>query len=127
VATQTICGAPGCSILTAQRFCEKHISNADSRKQYDRARRSDPLRRLYNTTLWRRIRIYVLGRDPLCRIGTLCVERDGHPAPSVVVDHVVRARAVADPYDTDNLQGACKACHDRKTAMEDSAFAHSNV
>jgi 5-methylcytosine-specific restriction protein A len=118
------CSAPGCSNLTPNTRCAKHPQ--DTRQQYDKARQSDPLRRIYNTAIWRRIRIFVLGRDPLCKIAKLCVERDGHPAPSEVVDHIQSMRSGGDAYDTDNLQGSCKACHDHKTATEDSTFARRN-
>jgi 5-methylcytosine-specific restriction protein A len=118
---QGICASPGCPLLTYGRFCEKH--NVDRRKQYDRDRKDDPVQAIYNMALWQRVRKYILGRDPLCMIADLCVERQGHAAPSTVVDHIKSVRSGGDPFDSANLQGSCKPCHDRKTATEDSTFA----
>lgn len=116
-----ICGEPGCSLLADKRFCTKH--DRDVRQEYDRNRKNDPYRAIYQTAQWKRLRRYILGRDPLCRIGVLCVERQGHAMPSQVADHIVPMRRGGDAWDEANLQGACKACHDRKTATEDSEFA----
>jgi 5-methylcytosine-specific restriction protein A len=118
---KSICASPGCSVLCEGRRCPKH--DVDERKQYDAARRNDPYRAIYKTAQWGRMRSYILGRDPLCRIAILCVERFGHPMPSEVVDHIAPMRRGGDAWDEGNLQGACKACHDRKTAMEDSGWA----
>lgn len=117
---KNICASSGCSALTTNRYCDKH--DVDRRREYDKARRNDPLRKFYNTALWRRLRTYVLGRDPLCQIARLCVERHGHPMPSMVVDHIVAVRAGGECFDAANLQGACVACHDWKTATQDSRF-----
>ena len=109
-----------CGVLSDKRRCPKH--DKDERKAFDAARRSQPHRRLYNTPEWKRVRNYIIGRDPLCCIADVCVEQDGHPASSQVVDHIVRATAYmaqgGNFFDVDNLQGACVRCHDAKTARE---------
>lgn len=117
---KSICAAPGCRMLCDGTHCSAHI--VDRRKQYDKARKTDPYRAIYKTAQWKRLRAYILGRDPLCHIATLCVERDGHPAPSEVVDHIIPMRRGGDAWDEANLQGCCKACHDAKTSKEDSGI-----
>ena len=123
------CAQPGCGRATRDRFCAEH-SHGNAQHEADRARhaarRQRGLIQLYKAALWRhRIRPLVLRRDPLCKIGVLC---GGH-APSTEVDHKTPAEIwieqhggdEASFYDLDNLQGACKADHARKTATEDRA------
>jgi 5-methylcytosine-specific restriction protein A len=62
----------------------------------------------------------ILARDPYCRIGDVC---DGG-ARSVDVDHIVPRRAGGSD-DPSNLQGACHACHSRKTARADGGFGRA--
>lgn len=79
-------------------------------KRYDRER---PERHaLYATTRWRKLRLTIIARDPLCR--------DCNKAISTHVDHVNGFESVADPmaYEPSNLQGLCESCHNRKTAKE---------
>ena len=117
------CSQPGCPALTLERYCDKHRVNnraAAYKKDFDRSRQNDALRKLYKTALWSRTRLYVLTRDPICKLAVLC---DGRGA-SIVVDHITPARTYSGSfYNTDNLQGCCKRCHDYKTATEDSSFA----
>lgn len=107
-------------------YCDAHM---DTRREYDRERGKDPLRKLYKVKRWADTRMIVLARDPICRDGRLC----GHRSLSTVVDHVIPARQyVAEQggdtnwfYDENNLRGSCKPCHDSKTATEDSTFVGS--
>jgi len=46
-------------------------------------------------------------------------------AASTEADHIVPIRAGGAKYDMANGQGACKPCHARKTAIEDSSFTRS--
>ena len=94
----------------------------DPRKQFDELRGSAHARGYGRR--WRKLRKMVLARDPLCKIQELCGPRAGQPfpAPSRVADHIVpRARGGEDTME--NLRGCCKACHDWKTATQDSGFA----
>ncbi len=75
---------------------------------------ANPLRKMYSTARWRRIRALVFARDK-----GLCVacERRGTYTPGVEVDHV--AKATESPqlfWDLENLQLLCKRCHGKKTA-----------
>lgn len=113
------CYKPGCPKLTANRFCTEH---GDEAKAYDRSRADDPIRLAYKTAAWKRTRITILNRDPLCKIANLCVKRYGRPVASEVVDHVLPVRQGGEMWDVNNLQGACKACHDHKTSQERALY-----
>lgn len=51
---------------------------------------------------WRRLRLTILKRDPVCQI---C-----YAAPSVHVDHIV-PKVAGGRDDEDNLRGACQRCN----------------
>jgi hypothetical protein len=117
----TICRHHGCGRSCIGGYCQKHAS------EYERAReqrrRANGLRRLYDCAQWRRRTApYIIARDPMCKIAILC----GGNAPSTDVDHIVRAEIhIAQNggdwaffFDESNLQGACHACHARKTQIE---------
>ena len=97
--------------------CAEHAASARA------ALRAAPQRKeraaLYKTKTWAAIRRSVLDAQPLC---VLCLKA-GRYEPSVVVDHIVPHKGDTRLfYDMSNLQGLCKACHDRKTASEDGGF-----
>lgn len=88
------------------------------------------------TAAWQRARVGWLRQHPLC----VMHEERGEVEAANVVDHKVPprfkeamdsgdegriARAKQLFWDTNNWQSLCKACHDRKTAREDSRFAGS--
>jgi 5-methylcytosine-specific restriction enzyme A len=104
---------------TTGRYCGDHqVKNqrAEYRRLREYHRREhDPLRHLYKSQRWARVRRRVFLRDPLC---CAC----GHRA-STVVDHRVKARVWVEAHSGDeesffderNLQGLCKPDHDLKT------------
>jgi 5-methylcytosine-specific restriction endonuclease McrA len=112
------------------KYCAAHKdNNPDAAHSADRnrRRRAEGLKRLYDAWRWRGrrgTRNKILTRDPLCTIGILC----GGRAPSVHVDHVIRAEVYVEMhggdeeffYDEKNLRGACEACHSHKTALENA-------
>ena len=83
-------------------------------RQYNRARRDDPLRMATNSTRWLELRAMVVGRDPVCKI---C-----NDAASTDADHIVPIRAGGAKWSMDNLQGACHSCHSKKTRREEAAY-----
>jgi len=123
---RTICPECGALAVEGSRYCAKHTSNNRQQREArarETRRRSSGLKRLYDGTTWReRTRHFVLARDPLCQIAVLC---RGH-APSVDVDHIVRAELYIEQhngdvsyfYDPENLRGACHEDHARKTSLE---------
>jgi hypothetical protein len=86
-------------------------------KGYD-ARRGSAASRGYDHK-WRRFREAWLAKHPLCvtcMVGGLVVL-------ATVVDHVIPHRGDVEMFWKDgNHQALCKACHDRKTVLEDGGF-----
>jgi 5-methylcytosine-specific restriction enzyme A len=125
-AARTICRDCNQTALERSPYCAKHqTDNRASRYSRDRnqQRRDSGLKKLYDCAAWRkRTKPFVLSRDPLCTIGMLC----RGTAFSTDVDHTIRAEVYIAQhggdqsffYDTDNLRGACHACHSHKTARE---------
>lgn len=64
---------------------------------------------------WRRLRLAVLRREPLCR---MCKAR-GRVVPAEEVDHI---KTVAERPDlrlaVSNLRPLCKSCHSRRTRAD---------
>lgn len=60
--------------------------------------------------VWKRLRLMVLRREPLCR-------RCGAGASQV--DHILPIRKGGRRLDSLNLQALCAHCHSQKTATED--------
>lgn len=58
---------------------------------------------------WRRLRLYIIARDPVC-----CICKAHH---SEHVDHI-RPKTAGGTDATDNLQGLCATCHMTKTKGE---------
>jgi 5-methylcytosine-specific restriction enzyme A len=110
-----ICRVPGCGALCDGGYCDKHSRQAAPRL-YDQARGS-PSKRGYGRR-HQRWRTMILARDPLCRIAVLC---DG-TALSTEADHILPL-AQGGTWAMTNGQGACKACHSHKTALEQRAVA----
>ena len=65
--------------------------------------------RIYNTTRWKRLRLYQLSIEPLCRV---CKR------PATDVDHIKPISAGGEPWDMDNLASLCHEHHSVKTAAE---------
>ncbi len=86
-------------------------------KVRERERRKQRGARYYDTARWKRLRLMVLRRDPIC---VLCKER-GFFVPSQHSDHIVALEA-GGTIDMKNLRGLCHSCHSRKTATEDGGF-----
>ena len=70
----------------------------------------------YNTSAWKSLRLHILHRDPMC---VYCKEL-GILTPATEVDHIIPVRDdEARAFDSDNLQGLCKTCHDSVKAKEE--------
>lgn len=68
----------------------------------------------YHTTRWRKKRIEILKRDPLC---VVCLEA-GKTTLSVVVDHDKPVSQGGAIWDNSNLKGMCTPCHNSKSSNE---------
>lgn len=94
----------------------RHMSTeSEKKRKRELARKRPPWAKWYKEQRWKRLRIYLLGRNPLCK-------RCG--SPSQVVDHVRPHKGDRQLFFAEwNLQCLCKRCHDSKTARKDSGFA----
>ncbi|MEM8873656.1 MAG: HNH endonuclease signature motif containing protein [Planctomycetota bacterium] len=108
------CRHPGCPrLLTERGYCPKHAGKAEpEHRKHDAARDADHARRkaIYNSKQWQVVRAEVLEAEPICRECSREFATD--------VDHIKPLAAGGDPFDRDNLQPLCTACHRRKTARE---------
>jgi len=109
------CTHPGCRALVPRgtRRCKKH---EQALRRYQDRDRGTPQERGYDET-WRKLRAYVLRREPLCRF---CSER-GRTTPATVVDHIVPiSQAPELRLEPSNLRALCESCHNARTAREQS-------
>lgn len=67
----------------------------------------------YLSPAWRRFRDWYIKNHPLC---AMC-EATGRSVVAEIVDHVVELRDGGAPFDGDNAQSLCRACHNAKTAQ----------
>lgn len=101
------CLASGCPSLAGKTgYCARH-------EQPILAERSR-LKRLYKSPLHQQWRKVILQRDKIC---TKCGK-----APAIVADHKKPLRFGGD-WSYDNGAGMCKACHGRKSVVEDGVFS----
>ena len=68
----------------------------------------------YNSRQWRKLRLMILNRDPLCKE----CEKKNRFVSSVVVDHILPINKGGAKLSFDNLQGLCTTCHNRKSAKD---------
>lgn len=91
----------------------------------DRRRQDDPIRRLYKTARWKKLRKAQLAEHPLCQCPA-CGEGRLRVTPATVVDHDRPHRGdEALFFDPSNLVSMGKTCHDRKTARRDGGFGNA--
>ncbi|MBD9636096.1 HNH endonuclease [Ensifer sp. ENS07] len=69
----------------------------------------DAWHHLYDTALWKRLRLHQLAQEPLCRFCLLVED----VTEATVVDHVQAHKGSIELFsDPANLQSLCKPCHD---------------
>ncbi len=91
---------------TRQTRERRSISN----REYDRNR---PERhKIYSTSRWQKLREFKKHRSPLCEE---CL-RHGIVTPMTLVDHIIPIAEGGSPFDVENLQSLCAACHNKKHA-----------
>src|SRR5262245_3131950 len=79
--------------------------------------------RLYDTSRWRRLRLYQLRLRPLCE---LCLPRR-KTVPAEVVHHLVRHQGDRTKFFTTPLQSVCKSCHDGIIQKQEKAGFHDEI
>lgn len=89
-------------------------------RDHDRARlQANPLRQLYGTARWQRLRWSVLVRDLFTCAKCQRVVAD---TSQLVADHITPHRGVIDLFwDAGNLQCLCAACHNVTKQREEAA------
>lgn len=69
---------------------------------------------IYKTKEWKRVRKARLLLNPLCQHH----EKLGLVKAAEHVDHIIEILDGGKPYDLNNTQSLCQACHNTKTALE---------
>ena len=113
------CARVGCVALVRKGYCAVHAKDAP--KARIEAARPSAAKRGYGRQ-WQRQREAYLREKPFCAdpYGV----HGARLEEATVLDHIVPHKGDRALFeDAGNRQGLCKACHDRKTATEDSGFA----
>ena len=107
----TVCNQPGCGQpnVRGTRWCDRH-QTANVVADYDANRRVNDLAyRMYQTTLWRQFRAYMLRLNPICQrliAGTQCRNA------ATLVHHLTSPRQRRDLFLTpSNVACLCEHCH----------------
>jgi 5-methylcytosine-specific restriction endonuclease McrA len=100
-----------------------HDRAADDRAYNHVQRKLNPLlwsaQQVRNTARWRRLRLMILNRHPLCADPYAIHATWGRFEPATEVDHIVPLTERLDlAYDEANLQPLCTKCHGIKSSEE---------
>lgn len=97
-------------------FRPAHLpSRAEQRRGYDQKRDADPVRRLYKTARWQKLRAAHLTSSPLC---VMC-KAEGYVTIAIICDHVEPHRGDEVKFWSGPFQSLCKAHHDREKQREE--------
>lgn len=108
------CPEPTCWRLTNGGRCDEHDLR---RRRAAEHPRGSSTQQGYGSA-WRRLRLVILARDPVCR------DDSGCDALSQDVDHIVARRHGGSDHPT-NLRGMCHSHHSRKTVLRDGGWGRS--
>lgn len=109
------CSKPGCSILTREKYCEKHRAEMSAQVP-----RESAAKRGYNFK-WRSESKKYLSEHPWC---AQCAKKNIRMA-AVLVDHKTPHKGDQRLFwNKANWQGLCWSCHSKKTAKEDGGFGN---
>jgi len=105
-----------CSTLTshASGMCDAHQVQV---QEQEKARKADPLQRMYGLADWRVTRAIVFGHDPFCAIcrTALATDCDHHPLSA---REIVAKFGRSEFFNPARCRGLCKSCHSAKTWKE---------
>jgi 5-methylcytosine-specific restriction protein A len=106
--------------LTREKYCAVHAHLEEKEKRerqarYNRETRDAEAQRLYESPEWRRLRALYIKRNPLCE---RCFADGRRITPAAIVDHRVEIKDGGGRLDPENLTSLCRACHNKKTALE---------
>jgi shikimate kinase len=120
------CAHPGCPAVVpaSVRFCPDH-AKGDKRQKFfdDEGKKLSASQRGYGSRWTKFSKWYRTSVEPLCRE----CSKEGNLTPAQVVDHIEPVEGPDDPrfFDQDEVQSLCRACHNRKTALEDGRHGGS--
>ena len=122
------CKYPGCPKTTTAKhgYCPEHKKKTDQSYQKERT-----VHKLYYTKRWENLRKIVLNNQPFC------ADPYGHHQRYVEgrvlateVDHIdgdPKNNFYQPGHPQNNLQALCKACHSRKTAIEQGRWGTADT
>ena len=102
--TKRVCNSCGKSVRSVCVDCHKKHRRVREKGRPSASERGYGSR-------WRKLRVMVLHRYPLCN--------DCQRKPSQDVDHII-PKAEGGEDTMENLQGLCRECHNNKTTSENS-------
>jgi len=111
------CSKYGCPNLTQSTYCNEHSNEqSNNNRYYDKYHRSEPSKRFYHSTAWKKAREIIKIRDNgLCQ---QCL-KDKRITIGTIVDHIIPIKQDWNKrLDEDNLQLLCQSCHNKKTGNE---------
>lgn len=111
------CNHNGCFELTTTKYCPAHAELY--RKKFNSWRRMESNKEFYNSSAWKRIRKYILDKEPMCR---MCKD-----VGADMVDHIVPINQGGSKLDPVNLQPLCNSCHAVKRQKEQQEFKKNIV
>ena len=112
------CKWPGCPEITPERgHCPRHAKRGEQLAgERDRRQRDPEVRKLYNSSAWRKLRRRLLDEDPVCRRCRREWATECH--------HVRKVKDRPDlALDADNAKPLCRSCHDLEEAEGDRGQA----
>jgi len=104
---------------TKPKSLAQRTRKGQANRDYDQHRKITPhlaaAKKIRSSGNWQKVRLVVLNRDPLC---VVC-DKYGKITAAVDVDHIEPLALRPDlAFDISNLQGLCRACHNKKTTEE---------
>ena len=70
--------------------------------------------KFYHSAKWRKLRIQVLTKNPMC----VHCQLNGNITLATVADHIKPVSQGGEIWQIDNLQGLCESCHNTKSSKE---------
>lgn len=104
------CKEPGCPGLVEGdgRYCEKH---KELEKSHNFGSKWQEKLTFYNSAGWRKFRLYILSKNPICQE---CKKKF-----SRVVHHLKTAREFPElRFKEDNVEALCDSCHNKESQRE---------
>lgn len=101
-----LCNKAGCSTLTRERYCSKHIYE---KNRYNKERVDKEYTDFYKTKEWEHIRAIALARD---RYQCVMCKQKGILKKADMVHHIVPVKKNWNKrLELNNLISLCNACH----------------